>query len=457
MPPADPMLRPRRRRFNLAAPALTAALAYGSALAGAPAPAGEDLTVETARPKTYRITVEDLPAPFASESAKQNPKVVVPPDDFALTVPAGFTANLFAEGVEKARWPAFTPTGDLLISCGRTNQIHLLRDADGDGVSDERHLFLDDSNGANLPFGMDFARVGGEVNGDGEGQWYFYLGNTDAVLRYPYEEGQTKITAAPVPITELPGEGYNQHWTRNVRVGPDGQRLFVTVGSESNVDQEAPPRAAVLRMNLDGTDRSVYGSGLRNPVGLDFHPTTGEVYVNVNERDQLGDDLVPDYLTRVTEGAFYGWPYAYLAPDKLDPRRTVAGGKDGGEKVSERPDLAAQTTAPDVLYQAHSAALGLAFCDSDQWPEKYRGGAFAAFRGSWNRSEGTGYKVVFVPFQDGRPTGGYEDFATGFLLDPSVPKTCGRPVGLAFAPDGALMLTEEGNGRVYRIVPAAKN
>lgn len=428
-------LRPVHRRL-LGAALLAAGVAPWASAADVPASAR--VPVEPIDAQPIRITVEELPEPFASESVSNNPKVVVPPDDFHLHVPEGFQANLFAEGVEKARWLALTPEGDLLVSCGRTNKIHLLRDTNDDGVSDERHLFLDESNGANLPFGMDFAEV--------DGKWYFYLGNTNAVLRYPYEKGQTKLTAPPVPITELPGQGYNQHWTRNVRVAPDGKHLFVTVGSESNVDQEAPPRAAVLRMNLDGTDRSVYASGLRNPVGLDFHPESGEVYVNVNERDKIGDDLVPDYLTLVKEGAFYGWPYAYLTPKNVDPRRM----QDG---KSERPDLVAKTVTPDVLYRSHSAALGLAFCDSDKWPERYRGGAFSALRGSWNRDEGTGYNIVFVPFENGRPTGVYEDFATGFLLDPSVPLTCGRPVDVQFAPDGALLFTEEGNGRIYRITP----
>ncbi|MFH5803255.1 PQQ-dependent sugar dehydrogenase [Alienimonas sp. DA493] len=437
------MLRSRPRAVHrplLGAALLAAAAGFGTAGAApaADVPAESRVPVEPFEAEPIRITVEDLPEPFASESVSNNPKVVVPPDDFHLHVPEGFQANLFAEGIEKARWLALTPEGDVLVSCGRTNKIHLLRDTNDDGVSDERSLFLDESNGANLPFGMDFAQV--------DGQWHFYLGNTDAVLRYPYEKGQTKITAVPVPITELPGQGYNQHWTRNVRVAPDGKHLFATVGSESNVDKEAPPRAAVLRMNLDGTHRSVYASGLRNPVGLDFHPETGAVYVNVNERDKIGDDLVPDYLTLVKEGAFYGWPYAYLTPENVDPRRTENG-------QSERPDLVAQTVTPDVLYRSHSAALGLAFCDSDKWPERYRGGAFSAFRGSWNRDEGTGYKIVFVPFENGRPTGVYEDFVTGFLLDPSVPLTCGRPVSVHFAADGALLFTEEGNGRVYRITP----
>jgi len=198
-------------------------------------------------------------------------------------------------------------------------------------------------------------------------------------------------------------------------------------------------------MNLDGSEREVFAFGLRNPVGLDFHPKTGALYATVNERDGLGDDLVPDYLARLRQGEFYGWPYAYLTPERLDPRLT----EDGR---SERPDLAQRTHTPDVLFQSHSAALGLAFYDGRMFPDRYRGGAFVAFRGSWNRDRGTGYKVVFVPFDEtGRPAGHYEDFVRGFLIDPEVPTTWGRPVAVLVLPDGSLLFTEEANGRIYRV------
>jgi len=198
-------------------------------------------------------------------------------------------------------------------------------------------------------------------------------------------------------------------------------------------------------MNLDGSQRKVFAFGLRNPVGLAFHPQTQALYATVNERDELGDDLVPDYLARLDDGEFYGWPYAYLSPGHLDPRLV----KDG---QSLRPDLVARTRTPDVLFQAHSAALGLAFYAGTAFPEKYRHGAFVAFRGSWNRNQGTGYKLIFVPFDaSGRPKGWYEDFVTGFLLDPAVPTTWGRPVGALAMPDGSVLFTEEANGRIYRV------
>jgi glucose/arabinose dehydrogenase len=396
----------------------------------------EPIAVEHFEPEPIRISVEDLPKPFHSQSANKKPEVVSPPEKPVLNVPEGFRVNLFAE-VESARWLALTPEEDVLCAASRNNQVLLLRDTDGDGAADEREVFLDEARGANLPFGMAFA--------DGA----FYLGNTDGVLRYEYRRRGDAGSAGQLgdsrEITRLPGQGYNQHWTRNVVLAPDGETLYVSVGSETNVDPEESPRASILRMKLDGSQREVFATGLRNPVGLDFHPATGELYATVNERDGLGDDLVPDYLAHVQQGEFYGWPYAYLRPQLLDPRRTQNG-------QSERGELAAKTHTPDVLFQSHSAALGLAFPRGEQFPERYRQGAYVAFRGSWNRDRGTGYKIVFVPFDDaGEPVGHYEDFVTGFLLDPAGPRTWGRPVGVLALPDGSLLFTEEANGRIYRV------
>jgi len=409
-------------------------LLFSAACGRAAAPGQSAAPIQTRpfEPEAVRIGVEDLPPPFHTRSARNSPRVVGVPEDPVLEAPAGFSVGVYADNVPSARWLALTPGGDVLCACSRENRVLLFRDADGDGVAEERHVFLDRDTGADLPFGMAFA------NG------HFYLGNSGQVLRYRYQEGDARVEGGGEQVTDLPGRGYHQHWTRNVVVGPDGETLFVSVGSASNVNVEPPPRAAVLRMKLDGSERSVFASGLRNPVGLDFHPQTGELYATVNERDGLGDDLVPDFLTRLGEGEFYGWPYAYLAPRNLDPRRMRNG-------RSERPELAARTRTPDVLFQSHSAALGLAFYDRDAFPARYRGGAFVAFRGSWNRDRGTGYKIVFVPFRDGRPTGSYEDFVRGFLLDPAGPVTWGRPVGVLTAPDGSLLFTEEANGRIYRV------
>lgn len=391
------------------------------------------IRTETFSPEPIQITVADLPQPFASDSASKPPQVVPIPSDPVLSVPEGFVVNVFADGLDNPRWLALTPTGDVLVTETRQNRIRLLGDRDQDGAAEVNQIFADASNGINIPFGMTFA---------GE---FFFLGNTDAVLRFPYTEGQEQLTGAGEQIAELPGGGYNQHWTRNVVASPDGEKLYVSIGSRTNVDEEALPRASVQVMNLDGSDQQTVASGLRNPIGLDFHPITGELYTTVNERDGLGDDLVPDYFTRIQSGEFYGWPYAYLTPELLDPRQME-------DDRSVNPDLAAQTKTPDVLFQAHSAALGLQFYDGNTFPDQYRNGAFVAFRGSWNRDRGTGYKLVFVPFgENNRPTGRYEDFVTGFLLDPTIPTTWGRPVGLLVLPDGSLLFTEEANGRIYRI------
>lgn len=382
-------------------------------------------------PAPIRITVADLPKPFASESASKSPDVVPIPDNPTLRVPAGFTVNVYAENLDRPRWLALTPSGDVLVTETRQNQIRLLRDTNGDGVADVNKIFASSENGLNIPFGMAFAEDS------------FFLGNTDAVMRFPYTKGQQQITGNGEKIADLPGGGYNQHWTRNVVAAPNGDKLYVSVGSQSNVDEEPLPRASVQVMNLDGSNQQTFASGLRNPVGLDFHPTTNELYTAVNERDNIGDDLVPDYFTRLRQGEFYGWPYTYLTPNNLDPRQTQNG-------KSKRPDLAARTKTPNVLFQAHSAALGLQFYDGKTFPEKYRNGAFVAFRGSWNRDRATGYKVVFVPFNSGTQ-GYYEDFLTGFLLDPAQATTWGRPVGLLVLPDGSLLVTEEANNRIYRI------
>ncbi|MCT7950492.1 sorbosone dehydrogenase family protein [Ancylothrix sp. C2] len=395
--------------------------------------ANQFVKVQPFSPERIEVSLESLPQPFATNSASKSPQVVPVPANAVLQVPQGFTVNVFAENLNKPRWLGLTPTGDVLVTETPDNQIRLLRDTNGDGVADFREVFASRENNLDLPLGMAFA--GG----------YFFVGNTGEVRRFPYKAGEDKITGKGEKIADLPGRGYNQHWTRNVVVSPDGKKLYVSVGSESNVEEELPPRAAVSVMSLDGGGNQVFASGLRNPVGLDFHPKTGELYTSVNERDGLGDDLVPDYFTRIQQGEFYGWPYAYLSPKNLDPRRM----RDG---KSERPDLVAKTKTPDVLFQAHSAALGLQFYDGKTFPEKYKNGAFVAFRGSWNRNTGTGYKIVFIPFNNqGRPLGFYEDFVTGFLVDPQGPKTWGRPVGLLVLPDGSLLFTDEGNNRIYRV------
>ena len=402
------------------------------ALPKAAAPANSRIATKLLTPAPIRITLADLPQPFASNSASKQPNVIPIPANPSLNLPAGFEVNMFAEGLERPRWLALTPTGEVLVTETRQNRITLLSDQNQDGVADQKQRFATAANGLNQPFGMTFAAN------------YFFLGNTDALLRFPYRAGQMQLAGRGEPIASLPADGYNNHWTRNVVASPDGQKLYVSIGSASNVDVEPAPRASVQVLDLNGKG-GTFASGLRNPVGLDFHPKTGELYATVNERDGLGDDLVPDYFTRLQQGEFYGWPYAYLAADRLDPRQLR-----GNQSIN--PQLAARTQTPDLLFQAHSAALGLRFYNGQSFPERYRNGAFVAFRGSWNRSQGTGYKIVFLPFgSNNRPTGAYEDFVTGFLVDPAGPTTWGRPVGLLTLPDGSLLFTEEANGRIYRV------
>ncbi len=391
------------------------------------------IDTQTLNPQPIKITLDSLPQPFATNSAFKRPRVVAIPQNPTLKVPPGFEVNLYADGLDAPRWLALTPSGDVLVTETRKNRIRLLRDSNGNGVADVKKTFATEQNGVKIPLGMAFADN------------FFFLGNTGAVLRFPYTQAQEQLTGRGEKIADLTPGGYNQHWTRNVLASPDGQKLYVSIGSRSNVDEEPLPRASVQEMNLDGSNQQTFAYGLRNPVGLDFHPTTGELYTTVNERDGMGDDLVPDYFTRIRQGEFYGWPYAYLAPHLIEPRQT-------NNEQSKRPDLVAKTQTPDVLFQAHSAALGLQFYDGQNFPEQYHNGAFVAFRGSWNRNQGTGYKIVFVPFDaNQRPRGYYEDFLTGFLINPSGPNTWVRPVGLLVLPDGSLLFTEEANNRIYRI------
>ncbi|WP_036486148.1 sorbosone dehydrogenase family protein [Myxosarcina sp. GI1] len=390
------------------------------------------ITTEPLQPKPIKITPDELPEPYATNSASASPQVISIPDNPTLNVPEGFEINIFADNLDSPRWLSLTPNGNVLVAQSKANKITLLRDEDSDGFAENKQIFADTSNGLDLPFGMAFANN------------YFFLGNQNEVRRYVFDPNNEQITGKGEHIAKLPGGGYNQHWTRNIVVSPNGQKLYVSIGSRSNASTEPLPRASVQIMNLDGSQQETFAYGLRNPVGLDFHPVTKELYATVNERDKLGDNLVPDYFTKLEKEEFYGWPYAYLKPNLLDPRH-LQGGK------STNPELAAKTQTPDVLFQSHSAALGLQFYDKETFPAEYHNGAFVAFRGSWNRQRGTGYKLVFIPFSKGQPQGYYQDFVTGFLTEPSVPTTWGRPVGLLVLPDGSLLFTEESNGRIYRV------
>jgi glucose/arabinose dehydrogenase len=273
---------------------------------------------------------------------------------------------------------------------------------------------------------------------------FFYVGNRDAVRRYPWMNGSRNIESTGEVVMNYTSNG---HWTRTVIIPPSSNKIYVGIGSASNVEVEGLPRASIQQANLDGTNQTTFAYGLRNPIGLAFHPVTNDLYVACQERDRIGDDLVPDFFTRVEQDQFYGWPYAYLSPNLTDPRRRLENG------TSERPDLVSITETPDVLFQAHSAVLDMLFYTGKQFPDRYRNGAFAAFHGSWNKNEGTGHKIVFIPFDKStnRPMGYYEDFVYGFLLDPSGPTTFGRPVGLLVLKDGSLLFSDDANHRLYQV------
>jgi glucose/arabinose dehydrogenase len=405
-------------------------LALLTACAQKPSEKSAPTPAETTRPssalKHYEIKPSDLPPPNDTPDAQNPPKVIPQPTDARLDLPPGFKISTFAEtgDFKRPRWMALAPNGDVFVADHTANSVFILRDANGDGIAETRFVF---ASNLNLPFGMAFWRD------------YFYVANTNAIVRFRYKPGQTKAEGEPEKVADLPGKGYREHWTRNIAFSPDGKKLYATIGSESNVSVEPEPRAAILEFNPDGTGRRIIATGTRNPIGLAFRPGTRNLWAAVQERDRLGDDLVPDYVTMISDGGFYGWPYAY-ADQKEDPRRK-----------GERPDLVKKTIVPDVLIQAHSAVLGLAFYDGKMFPEEYRGDAFVALHGSWNRSKRTGYKIIRIRFKDGKPVGGYDDFVAGWMLDEDRPEVWGRPVGLLVLKDGSMLITDDGANKIWRV------
>jgi glucose/arabinose dehydrogenase len=372
----------------------------------------------------FEVRSDALLKPHATASAFNPPRAIARPKGALPRVPEGFSVNVFADGLDHARWLTVAKNGDVFLAEPNNGKVTVLRDADRDGVAEIRSTFI---TGLNRPHGLTF-------QGDA-----LYIGDVRAVWRVPYKAGDLKA-ASRTPVTRPGALGTpGGHWTRNIAFSPDGKHLFVAVGSASNVSDEPAPFATVQRFNADGSNQTTFAAGLRNPVGIAFYPHTNDLYVTVNERDGLGDGLVPDYLTHVVEGAFYGWPYAYIGKNP-DP--------DWG---TARPDLVAKSVTPDMLFESHSAALGLVFYDARQFPERYRGSAFVALHGSWNSSKPTGYKVVYVPFENGKPKGSYESFMTGFWTGgESQARVWGRPVGLALAGDGSLLVADDTGQVVWR-------
>lgn len=398
---------------------------------------------------------DTLPPPNATKSVMNFSKVIGWDATEKPVAPEGFVVNKYAEGFQNPRWMYVLSNGDVLVAESNSNytliqkagavvlganraddlshsadRIVLLRDTNKDGISDEKDTLLTRENGLNQPFGM-------LVIGD-----WLYVGNTDAVLRFPFKVGQTKITEAGKKIIDLPAGKNNRHWSRNLISNADNSKIYIAVGSGSNIAEKGIDneilRANILEINPDGSDMKVYASGLRNPVGMGWQPGTNTLWTAVNERDELGDDLVPDYFTGVKQGGFYGWPYTYWGKN-IDPR------------VKEKqPALVSKTIVPDVNLGSHTASLGLAFYTKKSFPTKYQGGAFIAQHGSWNRSVLAGYKVVFVPFKNGK-AGKPEDFLTGFVADLSKDKVHGRPVGIVELEDGSLLITDDTSNTIWRV------
>lgn len=364
----------------------------------------------------------NLPPPFATKSAGNGPDKVKPPAGFLPTVPAGFHVNVFASNFRRPRWLTVAPNGDIFLADTGAGEIVVLRDPQNTGGAQEREVFVE---GMNRPFGIAFREN------------YVYVGNMNEVVRFSYSPKTSKRLGEKEHLMDLPSGG---HDTRSLAFSADGKHLFIGVGSESNINTgEDLRRAAVTICDPDGKNARVYATGLRNPVGLALEPVTGEVWTTVNERDELGDDLPPDYFTSLKDGGFYGWPYSYIG-DNVDPR-----------VKPQKPELVARAITPDVLLGAHVAPLQFAFYTGKQFPESYRGGAFVAEHGSWNRATRAGYQLAFVAFKDGKPAADPVPFLTGLVPDPKGSEVYGRIVGVTVAPDGSLLVADDGAGVVYRI------
>ena len=380
---------------------------------------------------TRKITLNDLPAPFATASAGNDPEVVPRPENAWPQAPAGFKVEQYATGLKNPRLIRTAPNGDFFVAESEPGDIRVFRGITADGKPAQAEIF---ATGLDRPFGINFYPPGPNP------QW-IYVGNTDSVVRFPYQNGDLKARGPAQHIADLPHG--NGHWTRDIQFTPDGRKMFVSVGSASNVnDPDTTPeeknRADVLEFNPDGSAMRVYAYGIRNCVGMAINPQTNELWCSVNERDALGDNLVPDYITHVREGGFYGWPWWYMGGHQ-DPRHE-----------GKHPELKDRVITPDVILNPHNASLEMTFYEGHQFPAEYRGDIFAAEHGSWNRSVRVGYEVIRVPLhQTGHASGEYEDFVTGFVVDNG--HVWGRPVGVTVAPDGSLLVTDDGSDSIWRV------
>jgi glucose/arabinose dehydrogenase len=387
--------------------------------------------------KIRKITVADLPQPYATKSAENGPQLVARPANAWPQAPAGFKVELYTTGLENPRKIRTAPNGDIFVAESDPGRIRVFRGMTKDGKPELMAIYATDLK---QPYGMAFYPPGPDP------QW-LYVGNTNAVIRFAYHNGDLKATAEPEHLADLPEGG--GHWTRDVQFTQDGKKMLVSVGSRSNVDDtdDHPAeknRADILEFSPDGSAMRIYAYGIRNAGGgLAINPKTGELWCSVNERDALGDNLVPDYITHVQDGGFYGWPWWYIGAHQ-DPRH-----------AGKHPELKDKIIVPDVLLQPHNASLGFSFYDGKQFPAEYQGDIFAAEHGSWNKAARAGYEVIRVPLhQSGHASGEYQDFITGFVLDDG--NVWGRPVGVTVAPDGSLLVTDDGTNSIWRVSYTAK-
>jgi glucose/arabinose dehydrogenase len=391
-----------------------------------------------------RLTVADLPAPAPEQSVDNGPTLVPRPANAWPFAPAGFKVSLYATGLDNPRLLRTAPNGDLFLAESGSGKIKVFRGVGSDGKASQVSVFAD---GLHQPFGIAFYPAGPNPA-------WVYIGDTDGIVRFPYKNGDLTATGPAQPLTDLPGGGRLRgggHWTRDLVFSQDGTKLFASVGSHSNVDDsdthpEEFHRADVLEFTPDGKFVKVYASGIRNCVGEAINPITGELWCSTNERDALGNNLVPDYVTHIQENGFYGWPWYYM------------GGPNGGVQdprhQGKHPELQAKVITPDILVNPHFASLEMMFYQGSQFPSKYMGDGFAAEHGSWNRAQRAGYEVIRLPMKNGHATGEYEDFLTGFVLpDGSV---WGRPVGVAQGKDGSLFVSDDGSRSIWHVTYTGK-
>ena len=443
---------------------MMAGLAAAGLLAGTPAAlAGSGPAADSAQAKSTRtgtaaftdalhespgtrrhVTAADLPAPDPAESVDNGANLVARPEGVWPKAPAGFKVELYATGLDNPRLLRTAPNGDIFLANSQGNSISVFRGVGADGKAKEVSEY---ATGLNLPFGINFYPAGPNPK-------WLYVGNTDGVVRFPYQVGDLKARGPAQQLAELPGGGRLRgggHWTRDVVFSKDGTKMFVSVGSHSNIDDpdttpEEFHRADVLEFTPEGKFIKVYASGIRNCVGETINPITGELWCSTNERDGLGNNLVPDYVTHVQEGGFYGWPWYYMGG--------AAGGKQDPRHKGKHPELQAKVITPDVLVNPHFASLEMLFYEGKQFPAEFHGDGFAAEHGSWNRAQRSGYEVIRLPMKGGHATGEYEDFLTGFVLPNG--DVWGRPVGVAVGPDGSLFVSDDGSKSIWHVTYTGK-